>query len=146
MTSGENPKMESPLKAVIELHRALRDLDERETLLNGIPDWMRELHDDHAAHQKEIAAIEADLEEAASERRAWVVATVVAAAALRNSRRFMLTSPVARRGARATGCRPRHSALSCRPSRQPERQTTAIRRSHDPGFGLIGSAASRPPA
>ena len=39
-------------------------LTEREAQLNGIPEWMRELHDEHSEKQAEIAEIEGDLEEA----------------------------------------------------------------------------------
>lgn len=62
--------MENPLKAVAELQEALSELAKREAQLAGIPDWMQELHEEHSAHQTEIAAIEAELDEAATERRA----------------------------------------------------------------------------
>jgi predicted nucleic acid-binding Zn-ribbon protein len=61
--------MESPLKAVTELHEVLTELSERQAQLEGIPDWMRELHEEHSARQTEIAAIESELEQATSTRR-----------------------------------------------------------------------------
>jgi predicted nucleic acid-binding Zn-ribbon protein len=61
--------MESPLKAVTELHAVLSELSEREAQLQGIPDWMRELHDEHSERQTEIGVIEGELEEATSNRR-----------------------------------------------------------------------------
>ena len=62
--------MESPLGTVIELQKALSELASREALLDGIPDWMQELHDEHSVHQAEITAIETELEDAEAERRA----------------------------------------------------------------------------
>ena len=61
--------MDNPLKAVAELQAALSELNDREAQLAGIPDWMQDLHDEHTAHQTEIAAIEAELDEAGAERR-----------------------------------------------------------------------------
>jgi predicted nucleic acid-binding Zn-ribbon protein len=61
--------MESPLETVTELQDALTELRSRETLLDGIPDWMQELHDEHSIYQGEITEIEAELEEAGTERR-----------------------------------------------------------------------------
>jgi predicted nucleic acid-binding Zn-ribbon protein len=61
--------MESPLETVIELQNALSDLTEREAQLDGIPDWMQDLHDEHSVHQAEIASIQAELDEAGVERR-----------------------------------------------------------------------------
>ena len=58
--------MESPLGTVTELQGALTDLASREAQLDGIPDWMQELHDEHSTYQAEISAIEADLEGALS--------------------------------------------------------------------------------
>jgi predicted nucleic acid-binding Zn-ribbon protein len=61
--------MESPLGTVTELQDALTELASREAQLEGIPDWMQELHDEHSTYQAEISAIEADLEGAELERR-----------------------------------------------------------------------------
>jgi predicted nucleic acid-binding Zn-ribbon protein len=62
--------MERPLDTVIDLQKALDELRNAEERLHGIPDWMRELHDEHAAKKEEIDALMAAVEEAASERRA----------------------------------------------------------------------------
>jgi len=61
--------MERPLDTVIDLQKALDELREAEERLHGIPDWMRELHDEHAARKAEIDVLLASVEEAASERR-----------------------------------------------------------------------------
>jgi len=62
--------MESPLGTVIELQEALSELASRESLLDGIPDWMQELHDEHSIHQAEITAIQTDLDAAEAAQRA----------------------------------------------------------------------------
>ncbi len=61
--------MNSNLETVVELQQAILQLREAEQRLHGIPDWMRELHDEHAARQAEISGLEQALEEAARERR-----------------------------------------------------------------------------
>ena len=61
--------MESPLGTVTELQRALTELRSREKQLDGIPDWMQELHDEHSVYQAEITEIEEELEAAGTERR-----------------------------------------------------------------------------
>ena len=61
--------MARDLDTVISLHRTLTSLDDARQRLAGIPDWMRELHDEHAARLAEIAALEAGIEQAAGERR-----------------------------------------------------------------------------
>lgn len=61
--------MESPLGTVIELQDALDKLRSLEAQIEGIPDWMQELHDEHSLHQAEIDAIETELDEAGTERR-----------------------------------------------------------------------------
>jgi predicted nucleic acid-binding Zn-ribbon protein len=62
--------MERPLDTVIDLQKALNELHDAEERLHGIPDWMRELHDEHAGKKAEIEALLEGVEEAASERRA----------------------------------------------------------------------------
>lgn len=62
--------MNQTLKNVLELQAALTSLREAERRLHGIPDWMRELHDEHTARKAEIDRIEATAEEAGRERRA----------------------------------------------------------------------------
>lgn len=61
--------MERPLDSVLDLQKALNELQEAQDRLHGIPDWMRELHEQHSARKQEIEALEASVEEAASERR-----------------------------------------------------------------------------
>jgi len=61
--------MARDLDTVISLHRILTSLDDARQRLAGIPDWMRELHDEHAARLAEIAALEESIEQVAGERR-----------------------------------------------------------------------------
>jgi predicted nucleic acid-binding Zn-ribbon protein len=61
--------MNQTLQNVLELQTALTSLREAEQRLHGIPDWMRELHDEHTARKAEIDRIEAAAEEAGRERR-----------------------------------------------------------------------------
>lgn len=61
--------MNPHLDTIVELQSNLSDLKEAEQRLHGIPDWMRELHDEHVARKSEIDALERSLEEAARERR-----------------------------------------------------------------------------
>jgi len=61
--------MNPHLDTIVELQSKLSDLKEAEQRLHGIPDWMRELHDEHVARKSEIDALEHSLEEAARERR-----------------------------------------------------------------------------
>jgi uncharacterized protein len=62
--------MNQNLDSILELQTALTQLKEAEERLHGIPDWMRELHDEHEAHRKEIDALEQSAEEAGRDRRA----------------------------------------------------------------------------
>ncbi|HWM92910.1 MAG TPA: C4-type zinc ribbon domain-containing protein [Thermoanaerobaculia bacterium] len=62
--------MNQNLETIVELQAALDRLREAERRLHGIPDWMRELHDEHASSKSEIEEIEKTVEEAAKERRA----------------------------------------------------------------------------
>jgi predicted nucleic acid-binding Zn-ribbon protein len=61
--------MNQNLQTILELQQALRQLRDAEQRLHGIPDWMRELHDEHESRKAEIDTIEAAAEEAARERR-----------------------------------------------------------------------------
>ncbi|HVT61191.1 MAG TPA: C4-type zinc ribbon domain-containing protein [Thermoanaerobaculia bacterium] len=61
--------MNQNLETVVELQRSLIQLKEAEHRLHGIPDWMRELHDEHLAQKAEIAQLEEAAEEAGRERR-----------------------------------------------------------------------------
>lgn len=62
--------MNQTLQNILELQTALSGLREAEQRLNGIPDWMRELHDEHERRKSEIETTEANAEEAAKLRRA----------------------------------------------------------------------------
>jgi uncharacterized protein len=61
--------MTQQLETVIRLQRALDDLREAEALLEGVPDWMRALHEEHRERQFQIAAVESVAEEARRQRR-----------------------------------------------------------------------------
>ncbi len=61
--------MNQNLQNVLELQDALTRLREAEGRLQGIPDWMRELHDEHEARKGEIQALEESAEEASRQRR-----------------------------------------------------------------------------
>lgn len=67
--------MNQHLETIVELQAALDSLREAERRLHGIPDWMRELHDEHASSRAEIEDIEKAVEEAAKDRRAAEAAT-----------------------------------------------------------------------
>ena len=67
--------MNQHLETIVELQAALDSLREAEQRLHGIPDWMRELHDEHASSLAEIEDFEKAVEEAAKERRAAEAAT-----------------------------------------------------------------------
>lgn len=62
--------MNRPLDTVIELQAAFDKARAARERLEGIPDWMRELHDTHAAKKQEIDQLQAEIEEAGAERRA----------------------------------------------------------------------------
>jgi predicted nucleic acid-binding Zn-ribbon protein len=61
--------MNPSLETVVELQQAILRIKEAEQRLHGIPDWMRELHDEHAARKAEIDELEQTVEEAARDRR-----------------------------------------------------------------------------
>jgi predicted nucleic acid-binding Zn-ribbon protein len=62
--------MNQNLQNILELQAALTRLHEAEQRLHGIPDWMRELHEEHTVRKTEIQATEETAAEAARERRA----------------------------------------------------------------------------
>jgi predicted nucleic acid-binding Zn-ribbon protein len=62
--------MNQNLETIVELQRSLTYLRDAEQRLHGIPDWMRELHDEHVARRAEIDILLEVAEEAARERRA----------------------------------------------------------------------------
>lgn len=63
------------LETILELQQALIDLKAADQRLHGIPDWMRELHDEHAVRQAEITTLEEAAEAAARDRRTAEAAT-----------------------------------------------------------------------
>lgn len=62
--------MNQPLETVVVLQQTLDQLKAAEERLHGIPDWMRELHEEHSGRKAEIDALETEVDEAASEKRA----------------------------------------------------------------------------
>jgi predicted nucleic acid-binding Zn-ribbon protein len=63
------------LDTIIDLQGAITQLKEAEQRLSGVPDWMRELHEEHAGRKAEIDAVQEAAESAARERRTAETAT-----------------------------------------------------------------------
>ena len=63
------------LDTIVELQSAITRLKEAEHRLSGVPDWMRELHEEHSARKREIDALQEASDEAAKERRTAEAAT-----------------------------------------------------------------------
>lgn len=61
--------MSRHLDTIVELQDTLTRLSAVRERLSGIPDWMRELHAEHAAEREAIEALESAAAQAASERR-----------------------------------------------------------------------------
>jgi len=61
--------MNQNLQHILELQTTLTQLREAEQRLQGIPDWMRELHAEHTKRKTEIETTEAAAAEAARQRR-----------------------------------------------------------------------------
>ena len=57
------------IETVVDLQTAHDELTAAEALLQGIPDWMRELHEEYTTRRAEIETIEKAMEEAAGVRR-----------------------------------------------------------------------------
>jgi predicted nucleic acid-binding Zn-ribbon protein len=62
--------MPGHLESIVRLQQTLTALDHARQRLESVPDWMRELHDEHSTRRAEIEASEEALEEAGRERRA----------------------------------------------------------------------------
>lgn len=62
--------MSSHLENIVELHTALQELRNSEEALNGIPEWMEELHEEYSARKAELDEIEAQIESFGADRRA----------------------------------------------------------------------------
>ena len=61
--------MSGPLELVVDLHHTVSHLDAARERLHGIPDWMRELHEEHSGRRQKIEEMEAAIEAARAERR-----------------------------------------------------------------------------
>lgn len=61
--------MPGHLDSIVALQQTLNQLADAETRLHGIPDWMRELHDEHQARREEIEAAQQIEDEATRARR-----------------------------------------------------------------------------
>jgi uncharacterized protein len=61
---------ESHLNTILALHQTQQRLRAAQERLAGVPDWMRELHEEHVTRNAEIEALEQSVEEARLERRA----------------------------------------------------------------------------
>lgn len=62
--------MPGSLESIVILQKTLNELNEVSQRLQGIPDWMRELHQEHADKKAEINAVVESTEASARERRA----------------------------------------------------------------------------
>jgi predicted nucleic acid-binding Zn-ribbon protein len=58
------------LETIIDLQNAVNQLNGAEQRLSGVPDWMRELHEEHAGRKAEIDVLQEVAETAAKDRRA----------------------------------------------------------------------------
>ena len=67
--------MNPHLETIVELQRDISLLKEAEQRLHGIPDWMRDLHDEHVARKAEIEALQQSVDDAAHDRRTAEAAT-----------------------------------------------------------------------
>jgi len=61
--------MPGHLEAIVSLHTTLAELEEADQRLNSIPEWMRELHEEHSGRKSAIDAVEAEGAAADQERR-----------------------------------------------------------------------------
>ena len=68
--------MSRHLDTILELQHALDLLKDADRRLHSIPDWMRELHEEHSASTGEIQALEEAVEAAGRERRTAETAIV----------------------------------------------------------------------
>lgn len=62
--------MTQHLETIVELQGALDQLRDADQRLHGIPEWMKELHEEHRARQTEIEGLEGDAEALGRDRRA----------------------------------------------------------------------------
>jgi predicted nucleic acid-binding Zn-ribbon protein len=62
--------MNQNLESIVELQSTINRLREAEQRLHGIPDWMRELHEEHSERKNDIQTLEEAVAAASRERRA----------------------------------------------------------------------------
>jgi len=61
--------MSGHLESIVDLHHNLSELEAARERLYGVPDWMRELHDQHVTATTQIVELEEAIANAGSERR-----------------------------------------------------------------------------
>lgn len=61
--------MSGQLQSVVALYKTNVELEDARERLEGIPDWMRELHEEHSSRKAEIDSVAAQREAAAQTRR-----------------------------------------------------------------------------
>jgi len=61
--------MSHDLETIIELQNARDELGSAQAQLDGVPDWMEELHEQHSSHRGVIDELQAAVDEAAKQRR-----------------------------------------------------------------------------
>ena len=61
--------MAQQLDDIVKLQETLSELETAEAQISGIPEWMRDLHDEYSQHRTEIDRLESQAEEARKERR-----------------------------------------------------------------------------
>lgn len=66
--------MPGQLQSVVSLHKTNAELVDAKQRLEGIPDWMTELHGEHSTRQAEIDVVAAKRDEAVKQRRGADVA------------------------------------------------------------------------
>lgn len=74
--------MSGQLQSIVALQGALDELTAAQARIAGIPDWMKELHDEHQAKTAQIEGVAASAEEARTKRRAAEAALADAQAKL----------------------------------------------------------------
>jgi predicted nucleic acid-binding Zn-ribbon protein len=62
--------MGTELVTIVDLQHTIDELKVADELLAGIPDWMQELHDEHTEQKNSIGALQTEVNETASARRA----------------------------------------------------------------------------
>ena len=60
---------DSELQSIVSLQETLDELSQAQTRLNSIPDWMKDLHDEHSGRKAEIDEVAKQKEDAEKEQR-----------------------------------------------------------------------------